>query len=106
MMERRGFFIASIHTASMGCGKKSSFLSKFPKKLSAIAVIPLTVNKIASSGGYGPIVSAKRVAAIYVVSCRRNFSLHIIRMGKISNYIVINVVGIRHVSSLNVEQTN
>ena len=36
-------------------GKESSLLSKFPKISSAIAVIPLTVNKIASSGGFSPL---------------------------------------------------
>ena len=53
--------------------KKSSFLSKFYKNLSAIAVIPLTVNKIALSGFFTAmqVVSAIAVAAIYVVTCMK-----------------------------------
>ena len=35
---------------------------KFPTFLSAITVIPLTVNKIASSGVFGPL---KRLLAVY-----------------------------------------
>ena len=44
----------SPYLPTLTLSEKSSFLSKSPNFLSAIAVIPLTVNKIASSGVFGP----------------------------------------------------
>ena len=47
--------LLSIHAASVGCGKIIIFIKISKKRLSAIAEIPLTVNKVASSGGFSPL---------------------------------------------------
>ena len=54
------------------CLKIRGFFEKVPKRSSTKAVIPLTVNKIASSGFFvplKPVVSTKTVSTITVVDC-------------------------------------
>ena len=49
------FFIKISNLPTLAHPEISSFLSKSPIFLSAVAVIPLTVNKIALSGGFSPL---------------------------------------------------
>ena len=52
---RHGLHHKKAHGEAKSADFAAGFLSKSPNVLSAIAVIPLTVNKIASSGGFSPL---------------------------------------------------